>query len=175
MTIGEKIQLLRKQRGWSQEVLANQLSVSRQALSKWELGTSVPDTVNLHKLSKLFAVSADYLLDDTIDTPETSSSQNSAVAAPFKLSKRVIRLVDEKGYVAFYILSGASIPPLLVLCFICYAYLSALSMAAPLRELPLQAFIVPVFAGILGIFILIRAVIFLLLAIRLKRLQQHER
>ena len=175
MTIGQKIQFLRRQRGWSQEKLADQLSVSRQALSKWELGTSVPDTVNLRKLSKLFVVSADYLLDDTIDTPEDTKYQNSAIVTPFKLSKRAIRLVDEKGYVAFYILSGASILPLLVLCFICYAYLSALSMAAPLRELPLQAFIVPVFAGILGIFILIRAVIFLLLAIRLNRLQRHKR
>ena len=175
MTIGHKIQVLRRQRGWSQEMLANQLSVSRQALSKWELGTSVPDTVNLQKLSKLFAVSADYLLDDTIDTPEDTKSQNSAIVTPFKLSKRVIRLIDEKGYAAFFILSGASIPPLLAACFICYAYLSALAAFAPLREYPIQAFIVPIFVGVLGIFILIRAIIFLLLAIRLKRLQGRKR
>lgn len=174
MTIGQKIQSLRRQRGWSQEMLANQLSVSRQALSKWELGASVPDANNLLKLSKLFAVSADYLLDDTIDAPADAPSQNSAIAAPFKLSKRVIRLIDEKGYAAFYILAGAHIPPLLVLCFICYAYLSALSITGPLRALPIQAFFMPIAAGIIGILMMIRAVVFLILAIRLKRLQRHD-
>lgn len=173
MTMGQKIQFLRRQRGWSQEMLANQLSVSRQALSKWELGTSLPDTVNVRNLSRLFAVSADYLLDDTIDTPEDTRSQNSAVVVPFKLSKRVVRLIDEKGYAAFFILSGASIPPLLFVCFICFGYLSVLSTFAPLREYPIQAFIIPIFAGILGILIIIRAVVFLILAIRLKRLQNR--
>lgn len=41
MTIGEKIQKLRKQNGWSQEELASRISVSRQTLSKWELGDSL--------------------------------------------------------------------------------------------------------------------------------------
>ena len=44
MTFGEKLQALRKARGWSQEELATQINVSRQALSKWESGASVPDT-----------------------------------------------------------------------------------------------------------------------------------
>lgn len=40
MTFGEKLQKLRKERGWTQEQLAAQISISRQALSKWELGVS---------------------------------------------------------------------------------------------------------------------------------------
>ena len=62
MTFGEKLQALRKARGWSQEELAQRINVSRQALSKWESGTSVPDTENVVALSRLFGVPTDYLL-----------------------------------------------------------------------------------------------------------------
>ena len=68
MTIGEKIQQLRKERNLSQEQLAGQLAVSRQAISKWELGESVPETDKIILLSKLFQVSTDYLLHDDINS-----------------------------------------------------------------------------------------------------------
>lgn len=75
MTFGEKIQALRKSRGWSQEQLAEQINVSRQALSKWENGTSVPDTNNVVQLAKLFGVSTDYLLlDDFVDAEKGVSN-----------------------------------------------------------------------------------------------------
>lgn len=66
MTFGEKLQFLRKQKGFSQEKLSQQLTVSRQAISKWELGESLPDTENVIQLSKIFSVSIDYLLNDNI-------------------------------------------------------------------------------------------------------------
>ena len=69
MTFGEKLQALRKARGWSQEELAQQINVSRQALSKWESGTSVPDTENVVALSRLFGVPTDYLLLDEMEEP----------------------------------------------------------------------------------------------------------
>lgn len=62
MTFGEKIQILRRQKGLSQEQLADELLVSRQAVSKWELDSSLPDTAKIIQLSKLFGVSTDYLL-----------------------------------------------------------------------------------------------------------------
>lgn len=62
MNFGEKLQALRKARGWSQEELAGQIHVSRQTLSKWESGGAVPDTENVIALSRLFGVSTDYLL-----------------------------------------------------------------------------------------------------------------
>ena len=68
MTFGEKLQLLRKQKGLSQEKLSEQLGVSRQAISKWELGESLPDTENVVRLSKLIDVSIDYLLNDEISS-----------------------------------------------------------------------------------------------------------
>ena len=64
MTFGEKLQKLRKEKGWTQEELAAQICISRQALSKWEQGTVIPDTENVLQISKLFGVSTDYLLHD---------------------------------------------------------------------------------------------------------------
>lgn len=64
MTFGEKLLQLRKAHGLSQEELAEQLNVSRQAISRWEAGASLPDTVHVVKLSKLFGVTTDYLLHD---------------------------------------------------------------------------------------------------------------
>ncbi|MFD0715221.1 helix-turn-helix domain-containing protein [Paenibacillus sp. GCM10027626] len=69
MTLGEKIKQLRKQKGMSQEQLAAHMTVSRQAVSKWELGESMPDTDNIVQLSKLFEVSTDYLLKENTEIP----------------------------------------------------------------------------------------------------------
>ena len=64
MLVGEKLKKLRKARGLSQEDLANDLNVSRQSISKWELGESLPDTNHLIRVSDYFGVSLDYLLRD---------------------------------------------------------------------------------------------------------------
>lgn len=64
MTFGEKLQKLRKEKGWTQEELAAQICISRQALSKWEQGMVIPDTENVLQVSKIFGVSTDYLLHD---------------------------------------------------------------------------------------------------------------
>lgn len=64
MILAEKIVALRKQLGWSQEELAEQLSISRQSVSKWEQGASIPDLDKILKLSEVFGVSTDYLLKE---------------------------------------------------------------------------------------------------------------
>lgn len=83
MKLEEKIALLRKKNGWSQEELAFRLGVSRQAVSKWEMGSSLPDLDNVLKMSELFACSTDYLLKDseiseekTLETSKEEKSQN---------------------------------------------------------------------------------------------------
>jgi len=68
MTLSEKIQQLRKTKNLSQEQLAEKLAVSRQAISKWELGESIPDTDKIIPLSRIFQVSTDYLLHDDINS-----------------------------------------------------------------------------------------------------------
>lgn len=66
MTLGDKICDLRKRAGWSQEDLAEMLDISRQSVSKWESGTSIPDLDKIVKLSKIFDVSTDFLLKDEL-------------------------------------------------------------------------------------------------------------
>lgn len=73
MKLFEKITTLRKQKGYSQEELANELDVSRQAVSKWELGVSIPDIDKIILMSELFNVTTDYLLkDDTLQDTNDS-------------------------------------------------------------------------------------------------------
>lgn len=64
MKLEEKITLLRKRKGWSQEELGFRLDVSRQAVSKWEMGDSVPDLDKIIKMSEVFGCTTDYLLKD---------------------------------------------------------------------------------------------------------------
>lgn len=74
MILAEKIMELRKKNGWSQEELAFQMEVSRQSVSKWESGASIPDLERILKLSQLFGISTDYLLKEELeDLPAVSS------------------------------------------------------------------------------------------------------
>lgn len=64
MALSEKLYTLRKKSGLSQEQLAERLNVSRQAISKWESGMSLPESDKLVSISRYFGVSLDYLLKD---------------------------------------------------------------------------------------------------------------
>lgn len=83
MTTGQKIQTLRKQRGLTQEQLAQRLGVSRQAVSRWELDESLPETANLLPLGEVLGVSLDILLDPArgLEGP-APKEEPSAPAAP---------------------------------------------------------------------------------------------
>lgn len=82
MILADKIIMLRKKNGWSQEELAEQVNVSRQSVSKWESSLSIPDLDRILKLSQLFGVSTDYLLKDELEqeefTSEVSETEGSA-------------------------------------------------------------------------------------------------
>lgn len=67
MIFSEKLLLIRKNKGYSQEELAEALDVSRQAIAKWESGQSYPEIHNLIALSNLFNVTVDYLVKDNDD------------------------------------------------------------------------------------------------------------
>lgn len=74
MIFADKITQLRKKNGWSQEELAEKMEVTRQSVSKWESGQSVPDLEKILKLSELFGVSTDYLLKEEIGEEEAINS-----------------------------------------------------------------------------------------------------
>lgn len=108
MTFGEKLQLLRKQKGLSQEQLALQLTVSRQSISKWELDSSLPDTENIVQLSSIFNVSTDYLLKES---EENECAIPPAVQPPtqnrrVKLLPTIMMLLGGGGVILFWILSS---------------------------------------------------------------------
>ena len=67
MEINEKIMVLRKRKGYSQEDLAHELDVSRQAVYKWESGESTPELDKIKRMSMLFDISFDELLNDEVD------------------------------------------------------------------------------------------------------------
>lgn len=70
MKFEEKLISLRKSKGLSQEELAEYLGVSRQAISRWEAGSSTPDMTNLLGICEYFRVSSDYLIHDDYDSDE---------------------------------------------------------------------------------------------------------
>ena len=84
MEFNNKLYSLRKQKGFSQEELANRLNVSRQTISKWEVGESTPDMENLVAISELFEVSLDELvLNRTPEVPEKAEPSEQIVRSEF--------------------------------------------------------------------------------------------
>ena len=75
MEFNNKLYELRKQKGFSQEELANRLNVSRQTVSKWEVGESTPDMEKLVAISDLFGVSLDELVKGEEPKPVGTSEQ----------------------------------------------------------------------------------------------------
>lgn len=78
MTFGEKLTRLRKREGMSQESLAEKLGVSRQAVSRWEQGTALPDAAKLLPCARLFQVDVEWLLDDARGWEDQTRSAESA-------------------------------------------------------------------------------------------------
>ena len=90
MTFSEKISALRKQKGWSQEELAEKLMVTRQAVSKWESAQSMPDLDKLVQLSEALGVSTDYLLKD-------EQSQSAPVPATAEQTVKLRHVTQEEA------------------------------------------------------------------------------
>ena len=88
MTLGERIQELRKVRGLSQEGLGDLLGVSRQAISKWESDITIPEVDKLIAISRQFDISVGMLLgvEESCPPPEQE--------APHKLTERELAAVE---------------------------------------------------------------------------------
>jgi transcriptional regulator with XRE-family HTH domain len=112
MKLADKILNLRKMHGMSQDDLAVRLNVSRQAISRWEMGTAQPDTTNVLQLSKFFGVTADYLLNDDYesdyDVPVVKETETTTKA-------------EANRQLAFIVLTGLNVMILinqLIVCFV---------------------------------------------------------
>ena len=76
MTLGQRIQELRRQSGLSQEALGEALGVSRQAVSKWEGDNGIPELDTLIAMSRLFSITVGQLLG--VETPEEKAEEETA-------------------------------------------------------------------------------------------------
>ena len=77
MTTGEKLALLRKKKGITQEELAELLHVSRQSVSRWEMDVTFPETDKLIKLSRMYECSIDFLLNENLQEREEKDISTS--------------------------------------------------------------------------------------------------
>ena len=96
MSLATKLVTLRKEKGLTQMELAERLNVSRQAISRWEVGAALPSTDNLKTLGDLYGVSVDYLLDISADHLDSTPEKNEQ---SFNLS---ITEVDKKKHRMLY-------------------------------------------------------------------------
>ena len=96
MKLPDKIIKQRKANGWSQEDFAEKLDVSRQAISRWENGTALPDAQNILQISKLFHVTTDYLLNEDYESDGDIPAVQTAAAETEALfiKKKKLHLVS---------------------------------------------------------------------------------
>ena len=94
MDFNNRLYQLRKQKGFSQEELANRLNVSRQTVSKWEVGDSTPDMEKLIAMSDLFDVSLDKLVMGKEDKTEEGATAKSDFAVV--LNEKVLTNKNKK-------------------------------------------------------------------------------
>lgn len=105
MKLSDKILRLRKQNGLSQEELAEKLNVSRQAISRWEVGSAQPDASNVLQLSKLFGVTADYLLNDDYESDhDVPAEKNTETTANQKIKKIIALCVSTFGLLGNFVI-----------------------------------------------------------------------
>lgn len=102
MTLGEKIQDLRRRNAMSQDALAEKLEISRQAVSKWERDEAMPETDKIIRIAQVFGVSTDYLLMDEPPQPQPQPQSHHSRARSWE--NRIERIIRRHGYKAGYAL-----------------------------------------------------------------------
>ncbi len=105
MILADKIMILRKRMGWSQEELADRLDVSRQSVSKWEGNLSTPEIDKIIAMSELFGVSTDYLLKEDMgeeDAPRDGGKEKTSEKIRFdsERQRRVILREEADRYLS---------------------------------------------------------------------------
>ena len=96
LEIANRLQKLRKENGYSQEQLALELGISRQAVSKWERAESSPDTDNLILLARLYNVSLDELLSTDDSTEEIIDNKQVETVEPEIVDEDVDHDIDDE-------------------------------------------------------------------------------
>lgn len=99
MKLEEKLVALRKEKGLSQLKLAEMMNVSRQAISRWEVGAAAPSTENLKYLGALYHVPLEYLLNEDAPEPVRTDADSSQETEPHEgTGKQNTRTMDSAAY-----------------------------------------------------------------------------
>ncbi len=151
MILADKIIQLRKKNGWSQEELAEQMNVSRQAVCKWECAQSVPDLNKIIQLSQLFGVSTDYLLKDEIEEESYTDSlvENGQNAEGRKV--RYISMEEANSFLKVKLESTGRVALGVFLCILSPIIMFLLAGAAECDMIPISEDV----AGALGMVVLL--------------------
>ena len=140
MILADKIAEERKRNGWSQEELAEQLGVSRQAVSKWESAGSVPDLQKVIQLAELFGVSTDYLLKDEME-PEMRGTGYEGLSESEQMLHRVT-MEEANEFLAVKEKFAPLIANATALCILSPVLLILLNAFSESRRLPDQKSVV---------------------------------
>ena len=96
MNFSDKVRMLRKEHGLSQEELAGKLDVSRQAVSKWENGQGFPEMETVLRMSDLFGVSLDYLFKDS-GSEEKGTAEESVYYVSSEMAEEYLATKEKRG------------------------------------------------------------------------------
>ena len=165
MILADKIINERKKNGWSQEELANMLSVSRQSISKWEGAQAVPDLQKILKMAEVFNVSTDYLLKDELEPEVLTSSNYQSETAKEDMPVRTVTLEEANSFLKLENRIAPIIANAVSLCIISPAlliFLAALSQKGLFSE-ELAAGI-----GLVSLLILVAVAVFMFITSGLK-------
>jgi len=181
MTLADKIIILRKKQGWSQEELAQKLDVTRQSVSKWESAQSVPDICKIVQLSELFSVTTDYLLKDgeqaemKDDNARTECAEEKGAVA--NIGSKEISVCEAEEYISIHKANRSKMALASLLCvispiglFLALAY----GTAVPLSEMTMG---LATTIGVIAILIFVAAAVavFIVCGSKTKKFEYMEK
>lgn len=122
MNLPEKLAFLRKAKGLCQQELADEMNVSRQAVSKWESGNVMPSLDNLIYLSRLYGVTIDSLIDDSQDLPPEPAPPEAVPAEPVppaspRMEHPTFTFIKKYGWLTAFVLA-LIVTFILVICIL---------------------------------------------------------
>ena len=159
MILADKIINERKKNGWSQEELAEKLSVSRQSISKWEGAQAIPDIQKIIKMAELFGVSTDYLLKDEME-PEGVKVGSGSIDSGEALEGTVrVSLEEANEYLELEEKLAPRRANMVSLCVFAPAFLLFLIGMSELPDFPVPT--IPMVAvGVFGLLIMVAFAVF---------------
>lgn len=107
--ISETIALIRKKSGYSQEKLAEKVGVSRQTLSKWELGDSLPDIISSSRLAEIFDTSLDELVNGDVSPFAAKAKEGKYIFGTVTVGEKGQIVIPARARKIFNIQKGDSL------------------------------------------------------------------